>query len=185
VVEKRENAMKSAQLITFVNILLLLAVIFAVATDPSIYTLQLVGFFAVVALGASWYKKITINRPLLVFYICMILVSVMSILPESIPVYLSSESSSVLFLYAIIVVVGIYTTFFTKAGFVGVIGDNQKAIRNASLALLGVAIAIPIIILILGVDGQAHALRPSFVIYIAYEIFRRHALSQQHVSKVE
>ncbi len=177
--------MKSEQLIAFVNILLLLAVVFAVASDGKLYTLQLVGFFAAVALGTSLYKKITINRPLLVFYICMISVLIMSILPESIPVYLSSESFSILFLYAIIVIVGICTTFFTKAGFVGVVGDNQKAIRNASLALLGVAIAIPIIILILGVEGQARALRPFFVICIAYGILRQHALSQQHVSKVE
>lgn len=53
-----------------------------------------------------------------------------------------------------------------------------------SLALLSVTIIVPTIIMCLGIEGQARALRPVFIIFIAYEIARRYALSWQRNDKV-
>lgn len=159
-----------------INILIFLAIIFSMGRDASTYALYSLPILAVIALMIYWYKNIVIHRLLLALYVSTILVAIKELLSLThFPL-----SSDMLLFYGVLVVVGIYTTFCTRAGFVGVIGDNEAAIRTASLWLLAVVIIVTIIIVSLGTEGEVRAVTPTFVIMMAYNIFNRQALSFQH-----
>lgn len=179
--------MEARNIITIINILFGLSILSAIRITSLysfFYSFCATAILAAVSLAFHWYKNIIVNRPMLVLYIFFILVALFYTFPTAIADQLPFHFVE-LWYYWILVAIGIYTTFFTKAGFVGVIGNNKKAIKNASLALLSVVTIILIIIIFLGIEGQPRGLRPVFVIFIAYEIAKRYALSRQNIDKVE
>lgn len=186
--------MQAKNIAFLINILFLLALICVLSKERSFYPIYAAAILAIISFGFHWYKNIIVDRIMLTFYILFMIIAAGIFIPADvsnrlftyIPSYLSTESGGLLFSYLLFFLVGFYTTFWTRAGFVGVIGDNQKAIRNASLALLGVVTAVPIIILTLGTHGVARTgFLPFLVLAVADRIAKSYALSHQSVEGIE
>lgn len=175
--------MQATNIIMLINTLFLLATVFGFYQDV-LYPLCITVILAAVALWFHWYKNIMINRPMLILYVCTILIVLLDLIPSNIllPLYLAP-----LILYGLVVGIGIYTTFWTKAGFVGVIGKDKKAIRRASLVLLSAVIISPIFIMIAMFDQSSRNLVPLFAMLLSliYEAARRYAADAQHMYEVE
>jgi hypothetical protein len=180
--------MQAKNIVILIHILFVLAIIYGVSGKINMYPAVTI---AIISLCFYWYKNIIIDRIMLTIYIAFMIIAACTFIPSDvinrlfdyIPPYASPASAGLLFWYFLLFIVGAYTTFCTKAGFVGVIGDNQKAIRNASLALLGVVTIVPIIVVTLGVHGEARSgFLPFLILITADRIAKSYAISHQSLT---
>ena len=86
-------------------------------------------------LAADFYSKKILDRFQVAFCLFGIIGTIAYLADMSFVLYYYDNHARVLF-FTSIFVVGLITTFFTKAGFIGVISDNQKAVNVASFKLL-------------------------------------------------
>ncbi len=173
--------MQTKYTIMLINTLFLLAAAFGFYQDI-IYLFCIAVILAALALWFHWYKNIMINRPMFILYVCTLFIALLNLIPSNIllPLYLTP-----LMLYVLVVSIGIYTTFCTKTGFIGVVGKNHKAIKRASLVLLGAIIISPPFIMNALFYEFPRNLTPLLVFVFIYEMVRRYAVDAQYTHKVE
>lgn len=164
-----------------IHILFLLVAAFGFYQDD-LYPLSIAVILAALALWFHWYKNIMINRPMLILYVCTILIVLLNLVSSNIllPLYLAP-----FMLYSLVVGIGIYTTFSTEAGFVGVIGKDKKAIRRASLVLLSAVIISPIFIMVALFYEFPRNLAPLFIMVLIYGAARKYAADAQYLYEVK
>jgi len=173
--------MQAKYTIMLINTLFLPAMVFGFYQDI-LYLFCIAVILAAVGLWFHWYKNIIINRPMLILYVCTILIALLNLIPSNIllPLYLAP-----LILYGSVVGIGIYTTFSTEAGFVGVTGKDKKAIKRASEVLLSAVIVSPIFIMFASFQEFPRNLMPLVVMVLIYAAARGYAEDAQHMYEVE
>lgn len=95
-------------------------------------------FLSLIAICLHWYNNIIFDRVMLSLYLYLVAktaISVTEILPPSVIVHKH-------FIFPTLIAVGLYTTFLTEAGFIGIVGVDRKSVWRASLALLSIVVFI-------------------------------------------
>lgn len=95
------------------------------------FTYAIATFLSLIAIFLYWYNNIVFDRVMLSLYLYLITKSVLSMKYNLLHTH---------FIFPMLIVVGLYTTFFTKAGFIGVVGVDKKAVRKTSLGFLVIVI---------------------------------------------
>jgi hypothetical protein len=171
--ENEGNLMQAEHIITVINILFLLTCLLGIFHFE--FFLYIAAILAAIALAFHWHKNIMINRLSLIGYVTAIFLILSNIISTIfVPVC-----------YALVIGIGIYTTFWTKAGFIGVEGKNKTAIKRASLVFLGLVIVIPIGLYFASFQRYPVNILPFFVFFLIYKAARRYAEDAQHTHEVE
>jgi hypothetical protein len=133
------------------DVLIIVPFLFAVSGKHHIQPnyLLMAGVLAFIAIAFRGYKNLEFNdRFLLAFQVLIFAVIAALFLPYSLSIEGFAERMSLpveqvyaLLFYAILIIIGIYSTFWTQAGFIGVVGDPQ-VVRKDSLILLACVIGI-------------------------------------------
>lgn len=85
------------------------------------------------------YRKEPVNRLVLALSL-FLSVGLIAQLNSMLSVLYYYDNYASLLAFAFIIVVGLFTMLFTQASFIGVLSDDKRAVRIASLKLLGVTI---------------------------------------------
>lgn len=177
------DSMQTKHMIILINALFILAWMFGFFGKITFPILS-AAIFAAIGLGLHWYKNIMINRVMLIAYISTLVTILSGVIVYHMDLLLPLYFLPLL-LYVLAVSIGIYTTFWTDAGFIGVEGKNKKAIKKASLVLLGVIVISPPFIMNVLFYEFPRNLTALLVFVLIYEMARRYAVDAQHSDKIE
>jgi hypothetical protein len=131
-------------ILIFLNLLILL---FLIPTTPGsqdyysqlsvLLVSVLATFFSLIAIFLHWYNNIVFDRVMLSLYLYLIVKSMLSMKYDLLHTH---------FIFPVLIAVGLYTTFLTEAGFIGLSaealakedGVDKKSVFKMSLALLSI-----------------------------------------------
>jgi hypothetical protein len=123
--------------------------------------------FSLIAIFLHWYNNIAFDRVMLSLYLYLITKSILSMKYDLLHTH---------FIFPMLVAVGLYSTFFTQAGFIGVVGVDKKAVRKSSLVLLAIVLFVWLNAYALRWPGQIAMFA---VVGWAYGVLGRRVLSAQ------
>lgn len=152
------------------TLLIINLIIFIILIQPSDWlfmTYAMAVFFSLIAIFMYWYNNIIFDRIMLSLYLYLITKSLLSMRYNLLHTH---------FIFPMLIAVGLYTTFLTQAGFIGIVGIDKKSILRTSLALLGIVIFVSLCAVHLRWPGQ---IAMFLVIAWAYGTLGRQMLSAQ------
>lgn len=114
-------------ILTVINLFILTSLIPSAPLILFVYVM--VDILSLIALFLHWYNNIIFDRIMLSLYLYLIAKSVLSLRYDLLHTH---------FIFPVLIVVGLYTTFLTEAGFIGIVGVDKKTVFKASLALLSI-----------------------------------------------
>jgi hypothetical protein len=111
--------------------------------------LILAGIFAFLSIAFRWYKNLGFDDR---FWLALQVLSFVAVtnlfLPSSLSIdafaqyiHVAIEAIYILLFYIILIIIGIYTTFWTPIGFVGRAGDPQEVRKDSLMLLLSIIAA--------------------------------------------
>lgn len=118
-------------ILTVINLFILTSLIIPAPWILLVYVM--VDILSLMALFLHWYNNIIFDRIMLSLYLYLIAKSVLSLRYDLLHIH---------FIFPVLIAVGLYTTFLTEAGFIGIVGINKKSVFKASLALLSIVIFV-------------------------------------------
>ncbi len=127
------------------------------------------GFIAVIVSAIQLYASVIIDRLILGVNLFLAVGAVAFLGNIDLLLYYYATYKGVVFLSSI-AFVGLITTLFSDAGFVGVAAHNKKLVRNASLQLLALTCAAIAWSYVMNTDGLLVAVMlPFMILRLMYE----------------
>ncbi len=141
--------MQARNIAEFIDVLIIVPFLFAVSGKHNIQPNYLIvaGVLAFIAIAFRWYKNLEFHdRFLSALQVFIFTIIATLYLPLSLSIEefaasrsLTAEQAYIILFYVILIIIGTYTTFWTKAGFIGIEGD-PKVVRKDSLIVLACTI---------------------------------------------
>ena len=141
--------MQARNIAETIDVLILLPFLFALSGKHNIqpHYLIIAGILAFAAIALRLYKNLEFHdRFLLAVQVLIFTVIAILYLPSYFSVEefaqsvsLAAEQVYFILFYVILIIIGTYTTFWTKTGFTGIVGDSQ-VVRKDSLIVLSCTI---------------------------------------------